>query len=160
VVHGLSIGRNQLTLPGIITNRTSFAGHEPILGTATPESVPFVGALPRDEGLHVPDRHLGLVQAGEVDDLDSRLEAAGITDLPEPVVFESSPAAEPAPRLAGVRIAIAHDAAFASLDPGNRARLATMGVETIFVSPGAGTACPPPMPSGSPTATCNARPAP
>lgn len=62
-----------------------------MLGATTPESIPLFGALSRDEGLQVPDRHLGLVQAGEIDELDQRLEAAGITDLPEPVAFESGP---------------------------------------------------------------------
>ncbi|MFP4181914.1 cobyrinate a,c-diamide synthase [Thiohalospira sp.] len=149
VVHGLATWRTDLTMAGVIANRTGSAGHGRMLEAATPAGVPFFGALPRDEDLHVPDRHLGLVQAGEIADLDDRLEAAaaaieaaGVTALPEPVAFEPGPATPPLPRLEGVRIAIARDAAFAFLYPGNLALLAAMGVETVFFSPVAGDRLP------------------
>ena len=37
--------------------------------------VPVVGALPRNDTIALPERHLGLVQAGETQALEARLDA-------------------------------------------------------------------------------------
>lgn len=149
VVHGLTSWRSGLAFAGVIANRVGSAGHGRMLAAATPESVPFFGAIPRDDALSVPDRHLGLVQAGEVADLDARLEAAaaaleaaGVTALPEPVAFAPEPWPAPEPLLRGVRIAIARDAAFAFIYPGNPALLEAMGAELHYFSPLAGERLP------------------
>ncbi len=42
-----------------------------------PLGLPVLGALPRQDGLGHPSRHLGLVQAGERPDLDAFLDRAG-----------------------------------------------------------------------------------
>lgn len=101
----------------------------------------------------MPDRHLGLVQAGEVADLDARLEAAaqaiaeaGVTELPAPGAFapeaDAGAEPEPAPTLDGLRIGIARDAAFAFTYPGNLDFLRAQGARLEFFCPVAGDCLP------------------
>ncbi|MGM0554177.1 MAG: cobyrinate a,c-diamide synthase [Pseudomonadota bacterium] len=149
IVHGLATYRADLSLTGVIANRTGSARHGQMLAESTPEGVHFYGAVPRNEGLSVPDRHLGLVQAGEIDDLDARLQAAattieeaGVTELPAPVSFEPEPIPEIAYELKGVRIGIARDAVFAFAYPGNLDLLRAMGAQLVFFSPVAGDRLP------------------
>lgn len=149
VVHGLATYRSDLSLTGVIANRTGSARHGQMLAESMPEGVHFYGAVPRNEALSVPDRHLGLVQAGEIDDLDARLQAAaeaiaeaGVTELPAAVTFEPEPMPAIEPRLEGTRIAIARDAAFAFTYPGNLDLLHAMGAELEFFSPVAGDRLP------------------
>ena len=98
----------------------------------------------RDAAVELPDRHLGLVQAEEVGDLEQRLAAAAATvkdtrlsGLPPAVEFvapETAPVL-PARVLAGVRIGVARDAAFSFLYPANLDLLRVMGAELVFFSP-------------------------
>ncbi len=149
VVHGLRGYRPGLAFAGVIANRVGGPGHGRMLEAATPAGVRFFGALPRDEAFSLPDRHLGLVQAGEIADLDARLEqaaaaveAAGLTAVPAPVTFTAARLPAPEPWLRGVRIAVARDAAFAFLYPGNLKLLEAMGAELRFFSPLAGERLP------------------
>jgi cobyrinic acid a,c-diamide synthase len=98
----------------------------------------------RDSAVELPDRHLGLVQAEEVGDLEQRLAAAaaalkdtGLSRLPPAVEFrapDTAPAV-PEPLLAGVRIGVARDPAFSFLYPANLDLLRAMGAELVFFSP-------------------------
>ncbi|MEF8980630.1 cobyrinate a,c-diamide synthase [Thiohalorhabdus sp.] len=149
VANGLASWRPGLPFAGVIANRVGSAGHGRMLGAALPEGIRYFGALPRNEAVGLPDRHLGLVQAEEIDDLEQRLAAAaeavgeaGVTGLPEPVAFDAGELPEPEKELAGVRVAIARDAAFAFLYPGNLRLLAAMGAEPVFFSPLAGDRLP------------------
>ncbi|KPV39071.1 cobyrinic acid a,c-diamide synthase [Thiohalorhabdus denitrificans] len=149
VVNGLATWRPDLPFAGVIANRVGSAGHGRMLGAALPEGIRYFGAVPRNEAVGLPDRHLGLVQAEEIDDLEQRLAAAAnavaeaeVTGLPEPVAFEPGSLPEPEAELGGVRIAIARDAAFAFLYPGNLRLLEAMGAELVFFSPLAGEGLP------------------
>ena len=58
--------RLDVTVAGVILNRVASAAHERLLCDALDgRSVPVLGAVPRDEALSLPSRHLGLVQACE-----------------------------------------------------------------------------------------------
>lgn len=149
VANGLATWRPELPFAGVIANRVGSAAHGRMLGAALPEGIRYFGALPRNEAVGLPDRHLGLVQAEEIFDLEQRLAAAaqavgeaGVTGLPEPVAFEPGELPEPGAELAGVRVAIARDAAFAFLYPGNLRLLGAMGAEPVFFSPTAGDPLP------------------
>ena len=51
---------------GVVLNRVGSARHESILRAALADlGVPVLGALPRDDGIAVPSRHLGLVPVAE-----------------------------------------------------------------------------------------------
>ena len=139
---GLSQYRPTLHLHGVIANRVGSPGHRDMLANSLPDGLHFMGALPRDEQLSLPERHLGIVQAAELDDLDARLDAAA-NALGEAVPFDSIPSTDFGdavaetcpPRLAGVRIGIARDASYAFVYPANLDVLRELGAELIFFSP-------------------------
>jgi cobyrinic acid a,c-diamide synthase len=144
IAHGLASYRAGLPFYGVLANRVAGARHAELLQQGMRAELTYLGAVMRDSGIELPDRHLGLVQAEEVGDLEQRLVAAAatvkdtdLTRLPAPVEFA---APEPAPgsadtALAGVRIGIARDRAFSFLYQANLDLLRAMGAELIFFSP-------------------------
>lgn len=142
LAHGLATFQPDLPFAGVLGNRVASSRHGEILRDALPESIRWYGALPRNAAVELPSRHLGLVQAGELADLDARLDAAAdalaasaTTDLPTVVSFAAPVAREVAPLLAGVRIGIARDQAFAFLYQANLDLLRELGAELVFFSP-------------------------
>lgn len=148
LAHGLASWRSDVSVVGVLANRVRGERHAEMLQASLPAGMRWLGTLPPDAEAALPERHLGLVQAGEVDDLDLRIDraAAGLGDhavwLPEPVAFAHQPVAAPAQPLAGCRIAIARDAAFAFIYPANIACLRAMGADLRFFSPLADAALP------------------
>jgi len=128
MVHGFASHRPEVPLAGVIFNRLGGARHEQILRRAcAPLGVPVLGCVPRDDGLALPARHLGLVQAGEHGCLEAFLDhAAGIVAatvdtgalhaLARPCRLEAAPLAPVLPPL-GRHIAVARDLAFAFAYP-------------------------------------------
>ena len=146
---GLARYRDGLVLHGVAANRIGSAHHARLLRESLPADMHWMGALPRDAALALPERHLGLVSAGELHDLDVRLDALADAweqhaslALPPRVAFASSDALPVASNLRGVRIAIARDAAFCFLYPANLDLLRDAGAELAFFSPLAGDALP------------------
>ncbi len=65
-VHGFATWDPSLQLAGVVLNQVASDRHEALLREAlAPSGIPVVGALRRDDALHTPSRHLGLVPAGE-----------------------------------------------------------------------------------------------
>ena len=65
-------------LAGVILNRVGSERHRTLVAEAiAARGVPVLGAIPRDAALALPERHLGLVQAGEHADLAARLARLG-----------------------------------------------------------------------------------
>lgn len=149
LAHGLATYCPSLHLRGVLANRVGSAYHAGLLRDSVPTGIDWYGALPRDAALTLPERHLGLVAAAELDDLDARLdaladawEAYGRTDLPPAVSFADVAVPAPRVRLDGVRIAVARDAAFAFLYPANLDLLRDAGASIAFFSPLAGDPLP------------------
>lgn len=66
-----------LDLAGVIANRAGSARHVALASARLREAgFPVLGALPRDAGLALPERHLGLVQASETAGLSAFLDHA------------------------------------------------------------------------------------
>lgn len=140
----LGLARYQPDLPfaGVLANRVGTVRHAQLLEGSLTEGLRWYGALSRETGIELPSRHLGLVQASELNDLDMRLDAAATAlastcdaTLP-PVVTFTAPEFVPAePLLAGVKIAIAHDEAFAFFYGASLDLLREMGAELSFFSP-------------------------
>jgi cobyrinic acid a,c-diamide synthase len=146
---GLARYRDGLNVHGIAANRIGSAYHAQLLRESLPSDLHWLGALPRDPALALPERHLGLVAAGELGDIDAHLDALAdawamhaSTELPPPTVFAACETALVQPTLRGVRIAIARDAAFCFLYPANLDLLRAAGADLVFFSPLAGEALP------------------
>jgi cobyrinic acid a,c-diamide synthase len=104
-----------------------------------------LGAVPRDAALAMPERHLGLVQAQEHDDLTARLD--GLADMAQRhlrldrIVALAAPlraaGARDGPALPppGQRIAVAADPAFAFMYPHVREDWRRAGAEIVAFSP-------------------------
>src|SRR6202022_2766876 len=74
VVRGFASHDPEVRIFGVVLNRIGSERHRLLAADAIAAlGVPLVGALPRDEELALPERHLGLVQAGEQSDLAHRL---------------------------------------------------------------------------------------
>ncbi len=153
VALGLRQYRPDLGFHGVLANGVAGPGHAAMLAESIagrPAAPRFLGFLARDAALAIPDRHLGLVQAAEIADLDSRLDRAAdalsavvkLTELP--VVSFAPEAIDPLPPLlAGLRIAVARDEAFSFIYPANLDLLRAMGASVSFFSPLADRELPP-----------------
>jgi len=149
VAHGLATYRPELPFAGVLANRVGSERHSAMARDSLPAGMGWFGALPRKPEAALPERHLGLLQAAEITDLESRLDlladalaASATVDLPKPVNFAAAPAPNIAPLLAGKRLAIARDAAYGFIYPANLETLAKLGAELHFFSPLAGDPLP------------------
>lgn len=149
LAHGLASYRAGLPFAGALANRVAGAGHADLLRTALPDGMRWFGAITADADAALPERHLGLLQAAEIADLEARLErladmlaATGAAALPAAVDFPAVAAPRIPPLLAGRRVAIARDAAFGFIYPANVDTLHALGAETVFFSPLAGEVLP------------------
>lgn len=140
----LGLARYQPDLPfaGVLANRVGSLRHAQLLKGSLTEGLRWYGGLSRERGIELPSRHLGLVQASELNDLDQRLDAAAEAlgascdaALPPAVRFAAPDEASIAPLLSGVRIGVARDEAFAFLYGANLDLLRAMGAELTFFSP-------------------------
>lgn len=142
LAYGLSRYQEGLPFFGVIANRVGSASHAQMLDKSLPAGLHFLGALPRDAAYAMPERHLGLVQAAEIADIDARIAAAAqalgasvdFAQVPA-IAFEAPDDERIEPLLRGRRIAIARDAAFSFLYPANLDTLRALGAELCFFSP-------------------------
>lgn len=138
----------ELPLAGFVLNRCGSTSHYQGVKLAIERATgrPVLGWLPKDAGLHIPERHLGLVPTDERGELREFINHAahlieqyfdldGILSLAAspPAQPESNPPASPSP--AAVRIAIARDAAFCFYYEDNLDLLREAGAEILFFSP-------------------------
>jgi cobyrinic acid a,c-diamide synthase len=76
LVRGLATHDPGVNIAGVVLNRVGSERHRKLAGEAIEAlGIPVLGALPRDESIALPERHLGLVQAGETARLDEILDA-------------------------------------------------------------------------------------
>ncbi len=143
LAYGLAHYQQDLPFAGVLANRVGSDNHNQMLSSSLHEGIRYFGGVPRDERMQLPSRHLGLVQASEVSELEQMLEQgaavlqeAGITELPEAVTFEIPEIRWSCEQsLNGVRIGIANDEAFSFIYPANRTCLHEMGAELVDFSP-------------------------
>jgi cobyrinic acid a,c-diamide synthase len=123
VVAGFAAYRRNVAIGGVVLNRVGSERHRTLIADAMSAiGIPVLGAVPRDDTLVLPERHLGLVQAREHGDLAARLErlaamAERHLDLDAILAMAAPMSVRAAPACAwlkppGRRIALASDAAF------------------------------------------------
>jgi cobyrinic acid a,c-diamide synthase len=125
LVRGYASHRDDVHMGGVILNKVGSDRHEMMLRTALDAiGMPVLGVLRHSDALKLPERHLGLVQAGEHGELDAFIaHAAGQVergcDLDAILsLAQSCPAINfcahvPPLKPLGQKIAIARDVAFA-----------------------------------------------
>ncbi|CCG07384.1 cobyrinate a,c-diamide synthase [Pararhodospirillum photometricum] len=149
LVAGFARHRPDVSLAGVIFNRVGSARHLEALTQAVVAAVPegrVLGGLPHAPALTVPERHLGLVQAGEHPALDAYLEQAadlverhldleGLAALARPLRDGESDAARLMWPPLGQTVAVARDDAFAFCYPALLEGWRAAGAEVVFFSP-------------------------
>jgi len=158
-VHGYRTFDREVHVAGVVFNKVGSDHHEELLRDAVADlGVPVLGALRRDERIVAPERHLGLIPAGEhagrtrtaldalaeamtryadLEEIERLARAA--PDLPGPAW---SPAPEGDP-VSGTRIAIARGPAFSFHYEENLELLAAAGAELAPFDPTTDEALPP-----------------
>ncbi len=142
IAYGLANYRPNLLFAGVLANNIASPRHNEMIRQGMPPGLHYFGGILRDSRFVLPERHLGLVQAEEVLDLESRMLAAAtamasteLANLPEAVEF-ASPEQETQPQLlSGIRIGIARDTAFSFIYAANLDLLRAMGATLTFFSP-------------------------
>ncbi|WP_438747805.1 cobyrinate a,c-diamide synthase [Pararhizobium sp. O133] len=147
LVRGYAGHRDDVHVSGVILNKVGSDRHEVMLRAALEAiGMPVFGVLRQNAALTLPERHLGLVQAGEHAELDLFIEAAAThieagCDLDRILAAARSQAtrkavADAAPlKPLGQRIAIACDTAFAFTYEHLLSGWRRTGAELSFFSP-------------------------
>jgi cobyrinic acid a,c-diamide synthase len=145
VARGFATHAPEVRVAGVVLNRVGSARHAAQVRAALAHlPMPVLGSVPREAGIALPERHLGLVQAAEQAALPAlleRLAALGaaqcdldaILDCAAPLAVEGAPAV--ALRPPGQRIALAADAAFSFIYPHILAGWRRLGAEILPFSP-------------------------
>jgi cobyrinic acid a,c-diamide synthase len=153
VLRGFATHDPAVRIAGVVLNRVGSERHRALVSDAiatlrAPATIPIFGAIPRDAALTLPERHLGLVQAGEHGDLAGWLDRlaalaerhldldavmAAAAPLPPPISGNGS---EPtALRPPGQRIGLALDQAFSFVYPHILDGWRRAGAEIVTFSP-------------------------
>jgi cobyrinic acid a,c-diamide synthase len=146
VAKGFASFRPDVRIAGIILNKVASPRHEALARKGVEEAgLPIFGALPRRSELVLPERHLGLVQAEEIAELDRRLDAladfvVAHCDIIAIQALASAAASAESPGDTGLhppgqRIALARDAAFSFVYPHLVASWRRQGAEILPFSP-------------------------
>jgi cobyrinic acid a,c-diamide synthase len=151
LVHGFHSFDPDLNLAGVVFNRIGGPGHLRYLQEALEEvpGITILGGLPGNNGITIPERHLGLMTQEEhrltpqrIDQLVSLVEEN--LDLSRLLQMSEvrDPGGEKVEKLAGfrgsgkrVRFGVARDAAFCFYYPDNLELLEAAGAEVVFFSP-------------------------
>ncbi|RUX14955.1 cobyrinate a,c-diamide synthase, partial [Mesorhizobium sp. M2A.F.Ca.ET.042.01.1.1] len=146
VAKGFATYDPDVRMAGVVLNRLGSERHRRLSGDAIEAiGLPVVGAILRDPTLNLPERHLGLVQAGEYENLMAHLDR--LADMVEKsldidAILALAKPLEPAAgdfgnalQPPGQRIALAEDAAFTFLYPHVATHWRKTGAEIVPFSP-------------------------
>lgn len=148
IVNGVVNFDSRIKIGGVILNNVARARHENIMLQSIEKycQVPVLGILPKSKDIEIPDRHLGLIPAGEQDLLLERVEKLGRL-VSENVNLEAllAVAAQACSfdeviqekvttlKTVGPKIGVIKDRAFSFYYPENLEALVEKGAELIFI---------------------------
>ena len=148
IARGFACHDPAVKISGIILNRTASERHYALVADAIGAvGLPIFGVLPRDAAFALPERHLGLIQPAEHDDLTDLIDRLADTaerhfDLGA-IIAAAAPLTLPAPRHGatgflpppGQRVALAQDRAFSFVYPHVIGAWRSAGAEILPFSP-------------------------
>jgi cobyrinic acid a,c-diamide synthase len=148
MVMGYQRFQPDINIAAVVLNNVSGSRHERKLRTAVERhcGIPVVGSIPRDAGLHIDERHLGLVPFAESERAESIIER--ISGKIEPyldldavsgiagsfVIDSPSPAAKLKGKAKSAKIGVMLDSVFNFYYPDNLEALSLAGAELVFVN--------------------------
>ena len=148
LINGVVQFDQRIHIAGIILNRVARPRHLNIMTGSIEKycNVPILGALPKGDDIKIPDRHLGLVPAGEETELLSRVDRLGElveqyvdVDRILAIAKAAPPLADPLPTPPAVdlpvkpRIGVFRDRAFSFYYPENLEALVQQGADLVDV---------------------------
>lgn len=141
---------------GVVLNKVARARHERMAREAIEQfcTIPVVGAIPKDASLSIPDRHLGLVTNGEMEETDEFLNRLADVVCEHVDLHKILQLAQSAPELPidktvlkpalknqytysgtkGPKIGVLQDQAFSFYYPENLESLTEWGAELTFIN--------------------------
>lgn len=153
VMQGFARYKPQSGISGVIFNNCSPMLYDGLCQIARAVGIEPLGFLPRESGLSIGSRNLGLVAAGEIKGIEQKLalmgklaeqyiDIDGICKLAAsaPLLKASPVAVQP---LGSVRIGVAKDAAFCFLYEENLELLTALGCDIAYFSPLSDAVLPP-----------------
>lgn len=150
IAFGLKHYESGTPVKAAFANRIGSHLHADLLEKSLPPDIAWYGFLPRDAEAAMPERHLGLLPAAEIEGLTQRIDrmadlmgTTAAAQLPPPVAFADAPPPAVPSLLQGRTIAVARDAAFCFLYPANLDCLERLGATLAYFSPLADAALPP-----------------
>jgi len=138
----------EVSIKGVILNRVARSRHEKMLREAVETycRLPVVGALPKSDDFIIPDRHLGLIPAGENEALLQRIELISqavkkhvnleqVVEIARhaPSLHYQANAGGVAGRIPVITIGVIRDRAFTFYYPENLEFLAENGAQIRFI---------------------------
>ena len=149
LVNGVTGFDKRIHIGGVILNQVARARHENIMMQSIERycDVPVLGVLPKSKAVEIPDRHLGLIPAGEQDMLHNRIELLGnlvkenvnieqilqVAGSAAPLEFAGS-LKRPDVKADKVKIGVMQDKAFSFYYPENLEALEDAGAKLITVN--------------------------
>jgi len=160
IVHGCQTFEPGSHIAGVVLNNIAHGRHETRIRQAIEShcGIPVLGAVPRNEKLTIPDRHLGLIPRDEEDsllsaitacqeaiehslDIDAILEIARYAPA-LPIRYQTQNSETP-DQNSRVKIGILRDRAFTFYYPENLEALAGAGADLVFIDAFHNTELPP-----------------
>jgi cobyrinic acid a,c-diamide synthase len=155
MVMGYQSFDSEVKIVGVVLNKVARARHERIAKEAIEQfcKIPVVGVIPKDINLSIPDRHLGLVTQGEMEETDEFLNhladiicehvdlhkivelAQAAPELPqgEKIMGQKGPDSLLKNCTNGPRIGVLQDQAFSFYYPENLEALKEYGADLVFI---------------------------
>ena len=148
LINGITGFDKRLKFGGVVLNNVARARHQNIMTGAIEKycDIEILGAIPKSSDIEIPDRHLGLIPAGEMESLQKRVDKLGsligdnvnierileIAKNAKPLEAElkSSPIVIEDKKC---RIGVLRDRAFSFYYPENIEALAEAGAEIVYI---------------------------